>query len=326
MPSKNAATGARARVTILIPTYNRARWLGGAIESALAQTWGDFRLVVSDNASSDTTPGVVARFRDPRIEYVRLDDHLDLNTHYNRCFDRCATEFVCTLPDDDRMDPDFLAQAVEALDAHPSAGLVHSQVRIVDSEGRVIAPAHDMTGLSGDALETGAEFIRQSMEGSYRVHATTTLIRTEALRGVLLDHRDYPVTDFGHWIRVALSWDIAFLARPLATYRIHDGSYTAGAAQVTDGGYRQEIDRILKFREIKLRLLAEHAAELGDTEDLRRRATRAFRRDLVYHAALVTGRNRRPGATLAALAERARYDARIVLMPAAWRLLATSLV
>ncbi len=59
------------------------------------------------------------------------------------------------------------------------------------------------------------------------------------MRTLLLDERDYPVTDLGHWMRVALGWDIAFLARPLARYRIHSGAYSAGAAQVTDGGYIQ---------------------------------------------------------------------------------------
>jgi glycosyltransferase involved in cell wall biosynthesis len=316
----------RPRVTVLIPTYNRAQWLGGAIESALAQSWGDFQIVVSDNASTDATADVVAGYDDPRIRYVKLDSNLDLNTHYNLCFERCTTEFLCTLPDDDRFEPDFLARTVEVLDANPRAGLVHGQAVVVDRDGQVIDPAHDMTGLPSDAVETGAEFIRRSMDGGYRIHATTALIRTQALRGVLLDHRDYPVTDFGQWMRVALSWDIAFLARPLATYRLHTGSYTSGAAEVTDGGYRQEVDRIVKFREVKLRLLEEHAGDIEALEDLRRRAHRAFRRDLVQHAALATGPHRRPRATLAALADCARRDPRTGVTPAAWRLLATSLI
>jgi glycosyltransferase involved in cell wall biosynthesis len=325
MEQRQAVAG-DARVTVLIPTYNRAEWLGGAIASAIAQTWSDFRIVVSDNASTDATADVVAGFDDPRVEYVRRDANLDLNTHYNLCYERCATEFVCTVPDDDRIEPDFLARTVAALDANPGAGLVHGQVHIVDRDGRVIVGAHDMTGLKVDTVESGAEFIRRSMDGSYRIHATTTMIRTRALRGVLLDHRDYPVTDFGHWLRVALAWDIAFLARPLASYRLHGGSYTSGAAEVTSGGYRQELDRVLKFREIKLRFLGEHAGELQDVEDLRRRAERSFRRDLVSHAALVTGPDRRPLATVAALAERARLDPRIAVMPATWRLLATSVI
>jgi glycosyltransferase involved in cell wall biosynthesis len=312
----------RPRVTVIIPTYNRAEWLGGAIESALAQTWTDFRVLVSDNGSTDATADVMARYDDPRIEYRRLERNLDLNRHYNLCFERCETEYLCTLPDDDRFAPDFLERTVPVLDAHPSAGIVHGQVTVVDEQGGVIATGHDMTGLPGDSVERGAGFIRASFDGSYRVHATTALIRTEAIRAVPLDHRDYPVTDFGQWMRIALRWDMAFLAYPLASYRIHDNSYTSGAAGVTDGGYRQGLDRVIKFHEVKLRLLDEHAAALEDVPGLRRRAERSFRRELVRHAALVTP-ERRLGETVSALRERARLEPRIALMPAAWRLLAT---
>jgi glycosyltransferase involved in cell wall biosynthesis len=315
----------QARVTVLIPTYNRAEWLGGAIESALAQTWTDFRIVVSDNASTDATADVVAAFDDPRITYRRLERNIDLNAHYNFCYAGCDTEYVCALPDDDRFAPDFLERTVPVLDASPNVGVVHGQVTVIDREGAVIAPAHDMTGLPGDAIESGHDFIRASFDGSYRVHATTTLIRTEALRGVPLDHRDYPITDFGHWMRVALRWDMAFVAHPLASYRVHETSYTAGAADVTTGGYRQGADRVAKFHEIKLRLLEEHGGELGDVAELRRRAFRAFRRDLIVNAALVTP-ERRLGETVAVLRERIALEPRIALMPAAWRLLATGII
>ena len=50
---------------------------------------------------------------------------------------------------------------------------------------------------------------------------------------MLLDERDYPITDLGHWMRVALDWELIFLDRTLARYRVHDGAYSAGAASVT---------------------------------------------------------------------------------------------
>ena len=63
------------RVTVFIPTYNRARLLPEAIKSVLTQTYDDFKLVVSDNASDDSTPQVVASFDDPRLEYVRQPEN-----------------------------------------------------------------------------------------------------------------------------------------------------------------------------------------------------------------------------------------------------------
>jgi glycosyltransferase involved in cell wall biosynthesis len=314
------------RITVVIPTYNRAEWLGGAIESVLAQSRGDFQLIVSDNASTDATADVVDRYDDPRLSYVRLDRHVDLNTHFNRCFSRDETDYLFVLPDDDRMEPALLERAVALLDANPRAGIVHSQVTVVDGDGAVIAERHGMTDLASDAIESGADFIARSIDKSYRVHASTALIRTAAMAGYSLDARDYPLTDLGLWLRMALDWDIAFLAQPLAVYRVHATAYSAGAADVTDGGYIQLASRVVKAREVKLRFVAEHESRLSDPADLRQRTQRRFRHELLEHAAHVTTPERSLRETTAALAACIRLDVRVVVEPAAWRLLAGSLL
>jgi hypothetical protein len=315
-----------SRVTVLVPTYNRAHWLGGAIDSILAQSCTDFHLVVSDNASTDATREIVARYDDPRLSYVRRDVNCGLNEHYNSWFERVESDYLFVVPDDDRLVPGALAATVAALDANPTAGLVHGQVDVVDERGAVIAAAHDMTGQAGDMLESGEAFIRRSMDMSYRVHASTVNLRTAAVRTCLLDERDYPVTDLGHWMRVALDWDVAFLARPLARYRIHEGAYSAGAAAVTEGGYIQGTERIEKFLEVKLRFLEEHGDRLYGVPALRSAARRAFRRELIEHAAHATFPERRPAATARALRACARLDAAVVFEPAARRMLAGSLI
>jgi hypothetical protein len=164
------------------------------------------------------------------------------------------------------------------------------------------------------------------MDMSYRVHASTVNLRTAAVRDCLLDERDYPVTDLGHWMRVALLWELVFLARPLARYRVHSGAYSAGAATVTDGGYIQGTERIEKFLDVKLRFIDEHSAQLSGVPALRRRARRAFRRELLEHAAHATFPERRFGPTVRALRGCARLDRALVVEPGAWRLLAGSLI
>jgi hypothetical protein len=315
-----------SRVTVLIPTYNRAHWLGGAIDSVLAQTHRDFHLVVSDNASTDATREVVARYHDPRLTYVRRETNCGLNEHYNSWFQRVESEYLFIVPDDDRLAPDAVEQTIAALDAHPSAGFVHGQVDVVDEHGGVIAAGHEMAGLAADTLETGDEFIRRSMKMSYRVHASSVNLRTEAVRRCLLDERDYPVTDLGHWMRVALDWDVAFLARPLARYRIHEGAYSAGVAAVTEGGYIQGTERIEKFLEVKLRFLEEHGDRLDGARPMRLDARRAFRDELIAHAAHATFPDRRLRPTLRALRACSRLDPATVCEPAAWRLIAGGII
>jgi len=315
------------RTTVLIPTYNRAHWLGGAIESVLSQTWTDFRLVVSDNASTDETRETVARYTgDQRVSYVRRDHNVDLNTHFNLCFDELDTEFAFVLPDDDRMAADLLEVTIPELDANPRAGMVHGQVTVVGEHGEVIAEGHGMTDLTADTVETGEEFIRRSMAKSYRVHASTALIRTAALAGIRLDPRDYPVTDLGLWMRMALDWEIAYLARPLATYRVHPTAYSASDAAITHGGYSESTQRVLRSYDVKLRLIEEHAAQLGDTRGLRSEARRRFRAELVASAAEQLVPERRFASTVRTLGWLCRLDARVALMPTAWKLLAGSVI
>src|SRR5690349_22831899 len=96
------------RVTVVIPTYNRARFLPGAIDSVLAQTFGDFRLLVADNASTDETEAIVARYEDPRIDYVRRDENLGITANHNLALRDVSTEYCLIVPDDDVLFPQIL--------------------------------------------------------------------------------------------------------------------------------------------------------------------------------------------------------------------------
>src|SRR5213592_2884730 len=145
------------RVTVFIPTYNRAGLLPHAIAGVLAQTYDDFRLVVSDNASDDETPDVVASLDDPRLEYVRQ-------------------------PEDDLVYPNLLERTVAELDRRPEAGLAHAAFDVIDQDGNELLSHVNWThGLEENRVESAREFIAESMRWSCRVCASTALIRTAAL-------------------------------------------------------------------------------------------------------------------------------------------------
>jgi glycosyltransferase involved in cell wall biosynthesis len=314
------------RVTVVVPTYNRARWLPHAIESALSQTYTNFVLVVSDNCSTDATADVVASFDDPRLVYLRQEEHLSLNEHFNRCYGLAKTEYIFLIPDDDVMEPDALERTVAVLDANSGVGLVHGCAKLVGEHDATIAAAHDMTQLTADEIEAGETFIRRAIDHGYRIHASTALIRGSALADVRLRDDEFPVTDVGLWLRLALSWDIAFLARRLAVVRIHPGAYTADGRGVTPGGYVQRLEVIEKLREVKLRFLDEYGERFPDTDALRVAARRAMRRDLLDLAGHMTIPERRFVATGRALGRLARRDPRILAEPRAWRLLGASML
>ena len=77
---------------------------------------------MSDNASDDETPDVVASFADPRIDYIRSDRNIGMIANFNRVIHHAETPFLVLLPDDDLLYPDYLRSVVDVLSNHASVG------------------------------------------------------------------------------------------------------------------------------------------------------------------------------------------------------------
>ena len=105
----------RPRVSIVIPTRNRADLLIGATGSALRQTWDDYELIVSDNCSDDGTAEAAGRFHDDRVRYVRTSEPLLMHGSWHHALGRARGEYITFLCDDDALHPRALALAEEAI-------------------------------------------------------------------------------------------------------------------------------------------------------------------------------------------------------------------
>jgi glycosyltransferase involved in cell wall biosynthesis len=315
------------RVTVVIPTYNRARFLPIAIDSVLAQTYDDFSLLVSDNASEDGTPEIVARYDDPRIRYVRRPENLGITANHNLALAEVESEYCLIVPDDDVLFPTILERTVAVLDANPRAGMVHARFQVLAEDGGVLKRDEDWTyGLHDDVVEPGDEFVRESMLWSCRVCASTALMRMEALPEPAFDQDDFPAIDFGMWLRMALDWDLAFLATPLAGYRIHRATHSAALGAPLGPGYTMRSEIVLRLKEVKLRFIERFRHRLADVDDLRARAARSMRRELIWMARNETLPERRFRRTVSALGEAIRVDPKLAAEPAAWSLLAGSVL
>jgi hypothetical protein len=276
------------RVTVVIPTFNRGHWLRHSIAAVLAQTYHDFVLLVSDNASTDATPEVVGEFDDPRIRYVRHPTNLGLIGNHNASLAEVETEYVLVIPDDDLLYPSNLEVTVAALDRHPSAGLVHTAFDIIDENGAIRRAGVNWTYThEADALESGAEFLTASMRWSCRICFSTALVRTAALPHGFMSERDFPAVDLGMWLRMARDWDFLYLHRTLGAYRIHGSSHSAAFGPTLHDGYVQDTEIINQLHMLKHRYIGEHATELQDAAGLRRLADESRRHEL-----LVLARNR----------------------------------
>jgi glycosyltransferase involved in cell wall biosynthesis len=313
------------RVTVCIPTYDRTRWLARAIASVLAQTYGDFRLEIHD----DATPGpgvrdVVAGFAsDPRVVLVEHPDNVGIVGNFTRSLLAASTEYVIQLGDDDEALPELLASTVAALDRYPSAGIAHGRFDLIGPASEVLEADVAWVGPGGHPpLEPGREFIRRAMGERGRVNTSTTLIRRAAVPAGGFLQEDHPPFDYGCWLRIAMDWDVAFVDRTLLRYRIHPESFSSGVSQYRGGAYMPGIDMLRGIQAVRRRQVAR-TADPGERKLLARLARRGVRTELLGVLREVPGRSRGP--TLRTLAAAVRLEPSLAADPAAWRALATSL-
>lgn len=186
------------RVGIGMPVYNCAPYIGQAIESHLAQTFGDFELVITDNQSTDGTEEVCRRYvsLDRRVRYLKNEANLGGPGNFRRAFRHCRGEYHKWSTADDWWGPTFLAQALEILDRDSETVVVYPRTVMVDDAG------HE-TGRYDDALHLRDDRPSQRFIQLYNTvtlcHAHLGLIRRDVMARTALIGRE-------------LASDIRFLA------------------------------------------------------------------------------------------------------------------
>jgi glycosyltransferase involved in cell wall biosynthesis len=211
------------KISVCLPTYNRAHYLRETIASMLAQTETDFELIVADNCSTDSTAQVVAEFQDPRIRYVRNDENIGHYRNMDRALALARGAYVSIVHDDDVYAPEFLAREREILDAHAHVGMVHCAVYVVSPERRRLR-LHRVARHSRIAPGAG-EFVRYL--GGHDVCCSTVMCRREVWAAAgAFEHR-LMCADWLMWLNIALRTDIAYIATPLVDMRVHGSSMTS---------------------------------------------------------------------------------------------------
>lgn len=125
------------RVSVILPTYNYARFLPQAVESVLAQTFADWELVIVDDCSTDETPALAAEYaaRDPRIRSVRNERNRGMNGNLRHAAAQGRGTYLKILCGDDFMAPRCLEVMHGLMEAHPEATIGTSAEFLTDAEG-----------------------------------------------------------------------------------------------------------------------------------------------------------------------------------------------
>ena len=207
------------KVSILIPSYNAARYLSQAVDSALNQTFQDFEIIIIDDGSTDNTREIVERYlkQEPdKIRYI-YQDNQGLACARNTGIKAAKGDYLALLDADDIWCPDRLEKGIEAIESDPGIGLVHANSTRVDENGRTLfTPVRDLRYLAGPMFEN--IFLRKA-----DIACPTVLFRKACCDEVGLF--DPHLTRLGCedrelWLRIVRKFKIVHIDQALALYRV----------------------------------------------------------------------------------------------------------
>src|SRR6516164_10769129 len=127
------------KLSVGLPVYNGENYLAEAIEALLGQSYEDFELIISDNASTDGTADICRRYekQDSRIRYIRQPLNIGLAPNHNFVFRQARGELFKWASHDDLYARDLLKRCVDALDEFPHVVLAHSWTALIDDLGQL---------------------------------------------------------------------------------------------------------------------------------------------------------------------------------------------
>jgi glycosyltransferase involved in cell wall biosynthesis len=210
-------------LTIGLPVYNGEPYVGAAIESILAQTFGDFVLVVSDNGSTDATEEVARSYAasDDRVEFVRSSENRGAAWNYNRVFAECRTPYFKWAASDDLLAPTCVERCYEALRQAPQeVVLVFPRTRLIDANDEPMGDLDDRLVV----LETTPHarlgyVVRHVVWGN----PAFGVVRSDVLRRTR-GHGNYPSADWVLLAELALYGQFWQVPEPLFLRRFHEGT------------------------------------------------------------------------------------------------------
>jgi glycosyltransferase involved in cell wall biosynthesis len=222
------------RVSVLVPAFNSAEWVGDAIDSVIAQTFADWEVVAVDDGSSDATGEVIASIarRDGRVRFHRNAQNLGMTANWNHALSLASGDLVIKLDSDDVLKRDALQMLVSCFD---DRGVNAAGVRTLLTDENLVPidglPADDaMTRFGIDpyayAVREAREWYRVAAHGHQLWGSSAFMVRRGLLQRIGgFDVRFGCASDTELMLRILEQpGSVAHLGRVGAFYRIHGGS------------------------------------------------------------------------------------------------------
>jgi glycosyltransferase involved in cell wall biosynthesis len=207
-----------ATVDVIIPAFNGAKYLPAAIESVISQTFDDWQIVLVDDGSTDNTAEVVAPYMDrlgSKIRYIKQENR-GLPAARNTAIRASTSEFLALLDADDVWLPCRLEESLKAMAERPQAGLAYGLIRGIDPEDRPFGSTW-VGNLKDPAGHIATHIFTRKVE----LPCPTITFRRRCIEEVgVFDEAMRATEDRDLWLRIALRYEIAFVPKLLAYYRL----------------------------------------------------------------------------------------------------------
>jgi len=251
-------------VSVVIPTYNSARFVTAAVRSALSQSAPPLEVIVIDDGSQDSTRTALSPYLNA-IKYI-YQENRGVYAARNRGVQLAKGRHIAFLDADDIWLPEKLALQTEVMDSHPEFACVHTDTSVIDAYGRIVKETANPTRQSVNGMVFD-EFFKSNMAV---VLLSTVLMRRQCFDTVgFFDERHPSVQDHFFFLRLAWRYPIYFIPKPLVQYRITPGSLSR----------RDTVANLALRKQLLNEFIAEHADHFRERPDLLRRKWRSFNLD-----------------------------------------------
>ena len=224
-------------VSIILPTFNGARYLDDSISSCLDQSFRNLELIIVDDCSTDSTPDIIRKraAQDARIRPVTHETNKKLPASLNSGFSQARGEYLTWTSDDNLYQPDAIERMVKALSCQPDISVVYAGYAVINDAGQILntmpakPPSHLVLGNAVGACFLYTKAVQDAI-GPY-------------------DETIFLAEDYDFWLRAAQHFKLAALDSELYSYREHQGSLSASRCIEFSSAYCKAVDKSLSYLE-----------------------------------------------------------------------------
>jgi glycosyltransferase involved in cell wall biosynthesis len=217
------------RVSVIIPSYNHAKYIRECLQSVMDQTYQDFEIIITDDGSSDNSIKIIKEFNDPRIHLFIHPVNKGGCVTQNNCILNSTGQYIAVLSSDDVWEPVKLEKQVSYLDNHPEIAAVFTKAVCIDETSRRITHGNNKyLHIFEKENRTRFEWLRYFFyEGNCLCHPSV-LIRKFCYDDVgLYDERMANLPDLDMWVRLCSKYEIHILNDELVRFRLRRNNVNA---------------------------------------------------------------------------------------------------